>query len=185
MKGLTIPTKNIYAIILTLICLALAFYAYSSLWPNYSGAQAAVNRAESDKVRLGDALDSIEDFVDTYNAEASNVSEANLFLPSKNPDLANFLSNIEQLSVQSGVALEGLSVTESTIPASENAIQTIDVGFSASGSYLSLKSFILSLQRNIRLVDIYQLNLSAPQQSAAGGTTILQYQIKLKTYFQQ
>ncbi len=185
MNAFSVASKNIVSIVLGLLVLVGGFYLYTNLWPNYSQAKATLNVTEGENVRLTKALGSIQQFIDTYNSSAALESKANLSLPSDSPDMGNFLGNLEQLAVLSGVTLGPLQVNESTNPGAENAIQSVEVGVSASGSYLSLKDYVLRLQRNLRLVDIYQINIISPQQTTAGGTTILQYQIKLRTYFQQ
>jgi hypothetical protein len=183
MTGPSIQNRSLVAVGLVFICAAAAYYVYSNLWPEYTAAKSQLTAVKSENDNLTKAFSSMQDFIETYDGIGSRAANADLFLPTKNPDLSNFINNLASIAAQSGVTLSGFQTTDAPLKAPNNAIQSLDVSFTSSGSYLSMKAFLLNMQNNLRLMDIYSVSMNAAQASA--GTPILQFQVKLRTYFQQ
>ncbi len=185
MTGKSIQNKSLVSIGLAIICLAVGYYTYSTLLPEYNSAKALKAQAESENQRLTKALDSIQQFLVDYERVSKNAQNIDLLLPTDNSDLANFINNLSSLAQASNVTLAGLQLSND-IPekAPENSIQPVEIGFTSSGSYLAVKDFISKLQNNLRLMDIQSIVLNSPSQPGP-GTSILEFQIKLKTYYQQ
>lgn len=183
MTGQSIQNKSLVSIGLAIICLAAGYYTYSSLLPEYNSAKATKAQLAAENQRLTKALASTQEFLENYEQVSKDAAGIDLLLPVDNSDLANFVNNLASLAEASGVALAGLQLNETSQKPIENSIQTVDIAFSSSGSYLSLKDFIIKMQSNLRLMDIQSITANSAQ--TGPGTAILQFQIKLKTYYQQ
>ncbi|OGE74066.1 MAG: hypothetical protein A3I07_01295 [Candidatus Doudnabacteria bacterium RIFCSPLOWO2_02_FULL_42_9] len=184
---MSIQSKSLYAIILTLACLASGYYLYNTVWPNYSSQQMALNLAQTENQQLQDTLDSTKDFIEKYNQQASNPSNIDQFLPAKEPDVPNLLANIESLAGQSAIVLSEIQIVDSATKISAvNAVQPVGISFSASGTYPQLKDFITKIQLHLRLMDVTNITLAANNLGdQSNSTPILIYQIKLNTYYQK
>jgi Tfp pilus assembly protein PilO len=180
----SIQNKNLVSVGLIIICSATAFYLYSSIWPEYNDAKAQKSQQQSENARLNEALASIQSFIEDYEEVSNDAKGADLFLPHNHPDLANFINNLSELAQASGVTLAGFQIGEREPQrAIENSIQVVEISFNSSGSYLSLRDFISRLQTNLRLIDIQTISISTAQEGE--GTPILEFQVKLKIYYQQ
>jgi Tfp pilus assembly protein PilO len=182
MIGRTVPTKSLFNVILTIACLVGGYFLYTNLYPKYTQASIQLSQAQTEHDRLSKALATTQEFIQAYRDQAKNATTANLALPNDGPDMANFINSLSELAGQSGVTLTGFQIVEGQQAVPENTINPVDITFNASGSYLSLKDFIFRIQSNLRLTDIYHVTVSSQN---SGNIPILQYQIKLKTYYQQ
>ncbi len=182
MIGQAIPTKSLFNVILTIACLVGGYFLYANLYPKYTQASIQLSQAQAEHDRLSNALSTTQDFIQAYHEQAKNAATANLALPDNGPDMANFINNLSDLATQGGVTLNSFQIVESQQSTALNTITPVDITFNASGSYLSLKDFIFRMQSSLRLIDIYHITVSSQN---SGSIPVLQYQIKLKTYYQQ
>ena len=177
---------SLAAIVLVVACLISGYIVYSRYWKDYNTAKTELAAAEQNKIKLTDTLNSVEAFLDAYDKEQGNVTLVDLALPSKQSDMANFISSIATLAQTSGVAIANFQISESAdkpLPI-ENTIAPQNIDMAVSGTYLAFKDFLLRLEQHLRIVDINHITLGSGGGSGTGAN-VLVYQIKLKTYYQQ
>jgi len=183
----SVKNYSLIAVTMILLCLVTGYFLVNTYYPNLQQANDAKLRSEQTNADLKQALASEKTFLKTFESQQKNVELANLILPTGSTDMANFVNNLSNLAQASGVSLANFAVNDSQnsdkTPA-VNAIQAQDLGFSASGTYLSLKNFLTSLENTSRLMDISKIVLASQDKTNTNNPN-LQYQVKLHTYFQQ
>ena len=176
---------SLLAALLIFVCVIIAYMLMTKYYPNYTLAQGRLTNVQADNVRLKSALDSSASFLSTYKSQGQNSSKINLSLPVKSSDMANFVSSFSALASQSGMALTNFQVSENPENfVSENSIQSVDLTAVVSGPYLSFKDFMLRLEQHLRIIDVDKITISGGT-AAGAGTPAFQYQVKMRTYYQQ
>jgi Tfp pilus assembly protein PilO len=179
-------TKSIVALALVIGCLAALYFLFANLWPAYATEQNNLKQAQTENDRLNKALASVQTFINGFKNQDQNVALAQLTLPNKSNDMANFSNVLSQAASASGVSLGNFSVGEianGERSLQDNSIQVTDINISASGGYPSFKDFILRLERSLRLIDVYHASLRA--ESGQGAASLLNYNLRLRTYYQK
>jgi Tfp pilus assembly protein PilO len=184
-QGSSAKSYSLVAAFLVLACLVTIYVIFSKYWNEYTLAKAQYTNTQFENDRLKKALHDSESYLETYENEAGNIEKLSMALPEEDSDMANFISSLSQLATQSSVSLNSFSVATvtSTVPA-ENAIGVEEITFNVSGSYPAFKDFLNKLQQHLRIVDIYHVTLSSAG-SEGVGTPVLQYAVKLRTYYQK
>ena len=167
-------------VILIIACLAGGFLT-ANFYNNYSQSQAQAQVLQSKNSQLSKAVSSTDNFLVNYLKRQADAQSLNLALPAHSSDMSNFVSNLGQLAQQSGVVLAGFQINPvaGSNKIADNAIQAVSIALPASGTYSSLKDFILRLESNLRLIDITHIGLTASENG------ILQYRISFMTYYQK
>jgi Tfp pilus assembly protein PilO len=149
------------AIISLLLVLGLVFF----WWPKYKEFSDLKVELEGKKTELQNK--------DTYLSELSQLPEklkeydsqlalVDSVLP-KDFGTADLLHLLGKEASQNGLVLEKINV-ENVLPLEKGSeIFKIPVSFSVSGKYPAFKTFIESLQKNARLVEVEYVSFSSPQ----------------------
>jgi len=168
--------KIIINIFIIFLCLILGVIFFG--WPEYKNFNNLKLETEARKAELENKkkyfseLNSISLKLKEYDSELSKIDSA-LPVTSIAPDLINFLA---QKSSQNGLIMETVSLDKIS-PSEGFKIQKISLSLSLSGFYPALRSFIYSLQKSAKLIEVDSIAFSQPQ---PGG--IFSFNLKIKTY---
>jgi hypothetical protein len=169
---------------ITILALACILAAYLLAYPavrNALSSNTELKNLETQQQTLSTAQQELEAFLVNFEKLADKAQIAGAALPDE-PDLPVLLSNIDEMARLAGVALAGLSVTESTTettPASAHALRSADIEITASGSYPSFKDFLLRMEHHLRLIDIQKLSFQVD------SSNFIRFGISIKTYYQR
>ena len=91
------PQSNFRSIVLlgTLLIvavLAVAYFFALPQWHNFSDSKVQLRQLNGDKDKLNQALSTLQTFLNSFQAEASNAETLKLAIPTKTADLSNFMS---------------------------------------------------------------------------------------------
>ncbi len=186
MPGTAPKNYSIAALILVLACIIGGYVVFTNYWKEYNASKNSLAEAKANNARLISSLNSVESFLEAYDEQQENVPMVNLALPSKQVDMANFISSIATVAQSSSVVLSGVQITDPTnnrpVPI-ENTIAPQTISLSVSGTYLAFKDFLLRVEQHLRIIDVKHVTLGGG--STGQGPQVLQYQLQLQTYYQQ
>jgi len=138
-------------------------------WPRYQELKNNQAKIVEKEVELQYKEQYFRDITDTakeltqYKEELLKVDS---ILPSDTsiPALFSFL---QTAASQNGLTLEGLSLSAvSEVSGAEGlGVKEISVGLSVSGSYSSLQSWLSTLEKTSRLIEVETISFSAPQEA--------------------
>lgn len=152
------PTRLIVAIIMLAAALLLGFFL---VWPKFQDFQQLRTELEQKKAELDSKtsyysqIKSIWNRLDEYRDSLSLVESA----VSKNYSLPALFNYLQELSGQTGLVLEDLTLSG----VSGENIREISFNLGVSGSYASLKSFLSALENSARLFNVKSINFSSPE----------------------
>ncbi len=181
-------TKRLVSVLVSLGFLVGAIILFSSLVvPEYGKIQQlrgekksleAVIEEEEQLVTTADRL------LDEYQNAANLRDNLSLILP-RDEALPGMINQIQGIGSAAGVTIEGINVENLPLEYSKtSSIIEPAGGFKATvrlrGSYESLKSYIQSLETNVRIIDVDSLTISG-----GGKNEPLLTNLVLKTYYQR
>ena len=127
----------------------------------------------------------LEDLHTRYNGiTEDDLNRIRGFLPTK-PQKAEFLIDLDIMATQSAVKASGISFTEggsAAINSLPSSIQALTVRATVEGSYEAFRTFLDTLQKNLRLIDVQNISFSSSGNQTGDKYT---FQVELRTYYQQ
>ena len=182
MTSSSLKSRAIASILLVLVCFGVGFFLTKPKWNAYKASQSQLRMIEAQNDEFRQSLSTVQSFTDQYSKELNNVATADLALPAKKMDSANFVKALGDMAAASGVVLADLQIDA---PASAdrtpapNSIQVQHLTFTATGTYLGFKDFVMRLENSLRLVDFEKISLQSSEDDQ------VKYTVDLKTYYQQ
>jgi Tfp pilus assembly protein PilO len=88
------------------------------------------------------------------------------------------VSSVQALATQNGLQLRSISLS-GNINQSANPYQEQSVGLDLNGDYLAFKSFLMALEKNIRLIDVLSIDASPISE----GSPVISFRIKGNAYY--
>lgn len=175
---MTITNKNYLGV--GLIGLAIvAFWIFElPLWNRISLLKGAVAEREAILLSRKEILQKVQNLNKQYQERSSDVSKISSLVPSTK-NIAELVSTIESISNQTGLQLIEITTGESA--SQQQDLQTTFLELGLTGSYASLIVFLDLLEKNIRLVDVFEMSISPA--SALEGQTILNFRVKANAYY--
>lgn len=126
--------------------------------------------------------------VEKYNAfTPSELSSINTMLPN-NPQSVNLILELNAVASQYGMVLQNVKVNNSTTTAgttptagtsSNPNIGTLSIEFSMQGTYSGFTSFIKTIERSLRIIDVQKVTFAVTNQK----TATYQYTVDINTYW--
>lgn len=157
----------------------IAFWIFvMPAWDRVSLLNGAVAERENILSSREEVLKKIDDLSRQYRERSADVSRISSVVPNAKSS-AELVSTIEAITQQTGLQLLEISTGESGNQQQE--LHTIFVELGLIGSYPSLTAFLDLLEKNLRLIDVLELNAS--QTSAPGQQTSLNFRVKANAYF--
>lgn len=147
-------------------------------WNKLSLLNDAIAKRESILSAKEDVLKKIEELEKEYRERAGDVAKISSVIPGTK-NTAEFVSTVEAISQQTGLQLVEITMGGSNNEQQE--LQTMSIELSLSGTYLSLRTFLDLLEKNLRLVDVFEINVG--QATTPGAQTTLDFRIKTNAYY--
>lgn len=127
--------------------------------------------------------------VKKYNAFTSDqLSQLNTMLPT-NPENVKLILELDAIASQNNMILQNVKIEDPNTqasttlrpgaPAANTDIGTLTITFSVAGPYNSFTSFLKSIEKSLRVVDIQKISFSATDPK----TQNYQYTVAIKTYW--
>ena len=180
----SLRNKSIASVVFLLGSILAIYFLLAVFYPAFTVANNshAAEQLQQDQLRQGQA--SAQSFLNNFQTQTANAAKSNLALPARSTDMVNFTSSLSQLVQASVVTLSDLQINDpvASQQAADNTIQVLDLGVSASGTFASFTDFLSRLDQHLRIIDVYHVTLHT---DAAANTGQLQFQIKLRTYYQK
>ncbi len=181
MAKLNLPSKTFTLLSLLVVVVLVGYFLLYPFWNKLATSRDGLASAQAEQAKLKQASSDLNNFLAEFQGLSEEANITALALPSK-PDTANLLANFEALSRQSGLTLASFNFFEepnAAVKGSAFAVTPLGIEIIASGSFPSFQDFLLRLETHLRILDVDSVVLRSEE---AG---ILDYQIKLRTYFQK
>ena len=184
-------TKRLVSLLASLGVLAVAIFVYTLL---LSPAYARVNVLRGDLSSYREVFedqkkvsDQVRNLLTEYQSLSSLRDTIARAIPGKE-DYPGFVSQLSGLANAAQLRLDSIAMNslpggagQSRAAANDLPVPGIlQITLAATGSYQSLKDFLSSVEKNIRIMDLVSLDVS----QAAGGGQNLSYNIILNGYYQ-
>ncbi len=156
----------------------IIFWAF--LMPLYDGV-GAKREAISQRTTLietrGGIINNIKELAQEYSKRSSDISHFASVVPAVKsaPEL---LSSIQALATQNGLQLTTIALSGS-INQNISAYQEQSIDLGLNGSYPAFKSFLMAVERNIRLIDV----LSVDASPSSENSDIITFRVKGTAYY--
>jgi len=161
-----------------------AFVLMGIAWPIYGNIgdlKAARDQRLQTLKERSDIIDKISALRGEYLSRQSDINRVAAIIPAKK-SVAEVISVIDAISLQSGVALKSLAILEDAsrsrgldIP---DSVGGLSIEAEISGSYAGVVQFISKMEKSLRLVDVGDLSISRGPNS-----TELDAAVSAKAYF--
>ena len=147
-------------------------------WDRVSLLNEAIAEREGILSSREEILRRVDDLNKQYRERSSDVGKISSVVPNAK-SAAELVSTIEATTQQTGLQLVEITMGESG--SQQEELQTVFLELGLIGSYPSLTAFLDLLEKNIRLIDVFEL--SASQTSAPGAQIVLNFRIKANAYY--
>ncbi|MEK7645547.1 MAG: type 4a pilus biogenesis protein PilO [Patescibacteria group bacterium] len=150
------------------------------LMPTYDNVmaqrEAIAQRTDIIKTK-SDIIANINALTKEYADRSVDIARFALMVPAAKsaPEL---VSSIEALATQNGLQLKTISLS-GNINQDTNPYQEQSISLELSGGYLAFKSFLMALERNIRLIDVSSIDASP----TSDNSPIISFRIKGNAYY--
>lgn len=151
-----------------------------------------IKNAQAVNARIDELL-SDRNQIDPSNS--GELERLNKFIPST-VDNVRLIIDINRLATNEGMTLKDITLdtaptgtvqpsargtsTKTSLPATQNGIQSVTLGFGVSGSYRAFKAFLGELTRSLRVVDVQVLSFPSDKE-----LDFYEYRVEVKTYWLQ
>jgi len=126
-----------------------------------------------------EVIDTVANLTKEFKIKSTEIERFKSIVPTlkSGPEL---VSSIQAMAIQNGLQLTNISlagaVSDNT---SANPYQEQNISLSLSGSYPAFKSFLMAIERNIRLIDIVSISASPTD----GKSSLINFSIKGLAYY--
>ena len=172
--------------LIILVGLALGYFGVRPQMKNLRENRDLLRTKHAEQNDREKSLLSIKQLLSDVQSNRSKLSSLDQALPDT-PDVPGLLANLEYLTLQSGLRLNGIQIEmpkaqlDPEFEAPKNGISTMRVEMSLSGQYSQLFAFLLNLEQNLRIFDISNIEFSEPDT----GAITRSFSLSLKTYFSE
>jgi hypothetical protein len=179
--------KSYSSIIFILVAIGIFF---TIIDPQYKEVQALRETKQENDVLLERAKDlrrKRQELTDKYNAiSTADRERLNKVLP-ETVDNVRLILDIDNIARRSGITVRNISISgdineenreDRVIDRTGRNYGTIGLSFSFSTSYSTMKRFMSELEDSLRIVDITDFSVSAPEEG-----DVYSYTVSLDTYW--
>jgi len=174
----SVASKNYIGVGLVGLAIIVFWFFIMPVWNGVSLLNNAIAERENILSSREEILRKVADMNKQYQERSSDVSRLSSVVP-KTKNAAELISTIETITQQSGMQLVEITMGESG--SQQQELQTIFVELGLIGTYPSLTAFLDSVEKNLRLLDVFEI--SASQTSAPGTQVVLNFRIKANAYY--
>lgn len=173
------PTnKNYLGVGLVGLAIIIFWIFAMPIWGRMSLLNDAVAERESILSSRTDILRRVDDLNKQYQTRSADVARISSVVPNVK-STAELVSTVEAITQQTGLQLIEITTGESGSQQEERRVLFVELGL--IGSYPSLTAFLDLAEKNLRLIDVFEL--SASQTSAPGAQVGLNFRVKANTYY--
>ena len=147
-------------------------------WDRISLLKGAVEEREDILSDREDILKKIEILNQQYRDKTSDVARISSIVPSSK-STAELVSTVEAITQQTGLQLTEITTGGDSKKQQEPQIMSIELGL--TGSYPSLTAFLDLLEKNLRIMDVFEINIS--RTAASGAQAELSFRVKANAYY--
>ena len=147
-------------------------------WNRISLLKDAVEEREGILSARESILTKIEDLNKQYRERTSDVVRISSIVPGTK-STAELVSTIEAITQQTGLQL--VEITIGGDGNKQQEPQTMSVELGLAGTYPSLTAFLDLAEKNLRIIDIFEINIS--QTVTTETQTALNFRIKANVYY--
>lgn len=186
--------RIIFTILLILASLALIFLVARSLWGEIAllrNENAALSEAIS---KLRELRSLRDDLLATYNSiPRGSLLRLQEFLPERT-ESGSLLIALERMAKERGLRLRRIEFLKDQLPGGRAAAPSqaariakrpeapanvLNFNLTVSASYEAFKSYLLALEKNLRLTDVLDISF------AGGAGNVFEFAIRAKSYYQK
>lgn len=175
--------RNIFGIILILTGLSVSIFWTYPLWLEISEIQASKDELNKILGRVSQLAQKRDEVLAEYNSiPRADLESLEEFFP-KNPESGLLLVNLDNLSRENSMLLKNISITEGRaedLGQNPGEINSFPFQISVSGSYGSFRSFLESLEKSRRLIEINQLSFDSGK---AADRDFYEFSLQANTYW--
>ena len=175
---MTQPNKNYLGIGLVGFAIIVFWIFGVTIWDRISLLDGAIEEREALMLSREEVFKKIEVLAKQYQERINDVKKISTIVP-ETKSSAELVSTVEAISQQSGLQL--IEIATGNASHTQKEPQTIFIELGLIGNYPSLVVFLDLLEKNIRLIDVYEVNAS--QTALLGGQTKLNFRIKANAYY--
>lgn len=159
------------------------FWAGKPLWTEISVLRVEKSGVLSILSELRSLQDARDNLLATYNSiTKTDLEKLNKILP-QSSDTGGILVSLEKIAQDRGIRLKKAEFKTDNnkgakvIQAQNSMFNTIDLSFIISSNYDSFKSFLNTIERNSRIIDVTNISFSA------GQTNLYEFIIQADAYY--
>ncbi|MDB5244424.1 MAG: hypothetical protein JWN18_294 [Parcubacteria group bacterium] len=172
-----------------LLAIAVFFVYVNRTW---AGSIAEINtKIESDQAALDVAANFMKQQseleAEKQQIKPEDMAKLNLLLPTS-VDNVHLILDLNALAAKSGLSLSNIDVTppsqsnassntDSAVSSDSNPVGSVDLSLSAVGTYTAVQTFLTSVEKSQRLLDIQDLTLKG------SDTGVYSYDMKIRLYW--
>lgn len=181
-------TKRLLSILASLGILIGAIVSFSSLvTPEYKNIQQLRGEKQSLDAVVGEEerlINTASQLLNEYQNAANLRDNLSLVLP-REEALPGVINQIQGIAKSTGVAIEGINAENLPLEYSRTSsiiepVGSFKVTVRVKGSYEALRSYVQSIETNVRIIDVDSIALSG-----GGGAGPLTANLVLRTYYQR
>lgn len=186
---MAVQKRNIsfYLALLTLLILGGGGYFVFDQYQVYTLRQNDLNTTQEQIASREIRKRQLEKTIDSYEKNEQDFLELDAILPSdKNiPELLYQLESIARK--ESGVAFSGVSInelgTEDVSKTNTSKFSELSLTVQIEGTYTSLKKYITSIEKNMRVADITSLQFSRTSRPGEDAPELFDFKIGMIVYY--
>ncbi len=187
--------KRNISLILVIVFFGAAMIVFFTLsWPNLTKVfdlNFILNESKKEYEIQSQSLQLAKSIIEQYR-NLNNVNQAISLTMPKTDEIYNIIVQLNKIAESSGMSIEGVSLKEvinnELETSNQNLIkpyQTISINISLKGSYESFKTWLESVETNIRLMDVKSVSLGGASLSPDKQTNnFFNFNVNLDIYYQ-
>lgn len=175
---MNIENKNYLGTTLAGLAIIIFWVFIMPVWDRISLLNEAVPEREAMLSSTREILKKIEELNVQYQERSSDVARISSVVPNAKSS-AELVSTVEAITQQTGLQL--VEIITSGSGDQQQELQTISIELGLTGNYPSLTAFLELLEKNLRLMDVSEINIT--QTSISGGQVALNFRVKAKAYY--
>jgi Tfp pilus assembly protein PilO len=170
---------KIYLSAILIIVAGFIFFGLS--WPLYDNIKAlkiAIADREGQYKDRKEIIDMISKLTQDYKDHSADISRFSIIVP-KEKDSAELVSMVQAMASQNGLQLNSLKLLQPIDNQGKDSYYTEGIDMNLVGNYPSLKSFLYSVEKNIRILDVQAITGSP----VAPNSNLINFNVKVNAYY--
>ncbi|MCA1830086.1 MAG: type 4a pilus biogenesis protein PilO [Actinomycetota bacterium] len=179
-----VPRQMLVAIIAA-IFVAVVFFMFflKPKMAEIADTKDKVAAAKADEADLQSQIQKLQDIRQQEPELRARLNAVAGALPSE-PDLPDFIRQVQASATQAGVDLQSIAPSPPTKIANATGVQQVNVTIVVASDFYPLEDFLARIENMRRVVEVGSISVS-PQTDAVTGETTLQSTLSLKMYVVQ